>query len=171
MHKKLDFITPTLMTVSDLFLSDPMQEYHEREVVRKSKARRGSANKMLRLLTRLNFLTREKKGKMVFYKLNSRETAVKQFKIMTNVFALTELTDRRARYSFRMCLANLQYVLIERRSADRRSEGDKTFSVAPRRSSLLAQSLRHSNVRRFGFSKNSNSVPSTDFADSERSSS
>jgi predicted transcriptional regulator len=62
MHKKLDFITPTLMTVSDLFLSDPMQEYHEREVVRKSKVSRGSANKMLRLLTRLNFLTREKKG-------------------------------------------------------------------------------------------------------------
>jgi predicted nucleotidyltransferase len=31
---------------------------------------------------------------MVFYKLNSRETAVKQIKIMTNVFALTELTDR-----------------------------------------------------------------------------
>jgi len=32
MPEKLNFITPTLMTVLELFLSDPMQEYHEREL-------------------------------------------------------------------------------------------------------------------------------------------
>ncbi len=34
MPKELGFITPTFMTVFELFLSDPLQEYHEREVVR-----------------------------------------------------------------------------------------------------------------------------------------
>ena len=49
-RKALSFITPTFMTVFELFLSDPMQEYHEREVVRRTGVSRGSANKILRLL-------------------------------------------------------------------------------------------------------------------------
>jgi len=94
MPEKLDFITPTLMTVLELFLSDPMQEYHEREVMRRSKVSKGSANKMLRLLAGLGFLTRQRRGRMVFYRLNDKEAVVRQFKILTNVFTLKRLTDR-----------------------------------------------------------------------------
>lgn len=94
MPGKLDFITPTLVTVFGLFLSDPMQEYHEREVVRRTKVSKGSANKILRLISGLGFLMREKRGRMVFYRLNRTEAIVKQFKVLVTVYALKELTDR-----------------------------------------------------------------------------
>jgi len=104
MPEKLDFITPTLMTLLELFLSDPMQEYHEREAVRRSKVSKGSANKMLRLLARLGFLTRQRRGLMVFYKLNLREPMVRQFKVLVNVCALKELLDTLKQHSRRIIL-------------------------------------------------------------------
>jgi len=91
---ELGFITPTFMTVFELFLSDPMQEYHEREVVRRTRVSKGSANKILRLLAGLGFLTRQTRGRMVLYRLNHREAVVRQFKIMVSVYALKKLTDR-----------------------------------------------------------------------------
>jgi predicted nucleotidyltransferase len=94
MPGKLDFITPTLVTVLELFLSDPMQEYHEREVIRKTRVSKGSANRILRLLSGLGFLSRERKGRMVFYRLNRSEAVVRQFKVLATVYALKELIDR-----------------------------------------------------------------------------
>ena len=94
MPKKLDFITPTLMTLLDLFLSDPMREYHEREVVRRARVSKGSANRILRLLAGLDLLIRERKGRMVFYRLNSREAVARQFKVLVNVFTVKRLVDQ-----------------------------------------------------------------------------
>ena len=104
MRERLDFITPTLMAVLNLFLSDPIGEYYEREVVRKTKVSKGSANKMLRLLANLGLLTRERKGRMVLYRLDEREAIVRQFKILTNVYALKKLTDRTKEESRRIVL-------------------------------------------------------------------
>jgi len=94
MPKKLDFITPTLLTVFELFLEDPMQEYHEREVVRRTGVSKGSANRILRLLANLDLLVRERKGRMAFYKLSAKEPVVKQFRVLVNVFTLKQLLDR-----------------------------------------------------------------------------
>lgn len=104
MPKGLGFITPTFMTVFELFLSDPMQEYHEREVVRRTNVSRGSANKILRLLATLGFLTRQTRGRMVLYRLNHREALVKQFKILSNVYLLKGLTDQMKNESRRIVL-------------------------------------------------------------------
>ena len=93
MPGKIDFITPTFMIVFGLFLSDPMQDYHEREVMRRTKVSKGSANKILRLLSGLGFLMRERRGRMMFYRLNRTEATVKQFKVLVTVYALKELTD------------------------------------------------------------------------------
>jgi predicted nucleotidyltransferase len=104
MPKELGFITPTFMTVFELFLSDPMQVYHEREVVRRIKVSRGSANKILRLLAALGFLTRQTRGRMVLYRLNHTEAVVKQFKILSNVYRLKGLTDKIKEESRRIVL-------------------------------------------------------------------
>lgn len=93
MPKKLDFITPTALKVLEFFFANPMEEFHEREVMRKSRISKGSANKMLRQLARLDFLIREKRGRMVFYKLNMRNVVVKQFKILYNTWKLKELVE------------------------------------------------------------------------------
>jgi predicted nucleotidyltransferase len=91
MVEKLDFITPTLVRVLDLFFGDPMGEYHEREVMRRTRVSKGSANKLLRLLAREGFLQRQKIGRIVLYRLNTREPAARQFKILMNVFGLRPL--------------------------------------------------------------------------------
>ena len=89
--EKIDFITPTVMSVLEFFLNDPMKEYYGREVSRKTNVSVGSANKILRLLTELDFLTQERKGKMLIYKLNLKEPTVKQFKILISIFSLKKL--------------------------------------------------------------------------------
>ncbi len=91
MFTNLEFITPTLMIVLELFLADPMRQYHQREVVRKANVSLGSANKILKMLADLDFLTRERRGKMLFYRLNAKDPVARQFKVLVNVYALREL--------------------------------------------------------------------------------
>lgn len=90
----LNFLTPTVMNVLEFFLVNPMERYYGREVSRKTGVSLGSANKILRLLTELEFLTQETKGKIVIYRLNLKEPIVKQFKILINVFSLKDLVGK-----------------------------------------------------------------------------
>lgn len=94
MVQKLDFITPTLSKVLDLFASNPLQEHHEREVMRLAGVSKGSANRMLRELSERRFLTLRKKGRMVFYKLDLDNPSTRQFKILANVYSLNELVEK-----------------------------------------------------------------------------
>jgi len=94
MPEKLDFITPTLLKILYLFHEDPMQELHEREVVRRAKVSKGSANKILRKLSEAKVLKRDKIGKMVFYRLNLKNAVAKQFKVLFNIYSLNELIER-----------------------------------------------------------------------------
>ena len=92
--QQLDFLTPTFMTVLSFFLADPFSEYYEREVARKTGVSRGSAHNILVLLAKVNFLTRQEKGRMLIYKLNLKEPTVKQLKITVDTFALKTLIDK-----------------------------------------------------------------------------
>lgn len=84
----LDFLTPTTLKVVEFFFANSRIEYHEREIVRKAKISKGSANKILRRLAELALLTRVQKGRMVFYRLNAGDALVKQLKILRNVWTL-----------------------------------------------------------------------------------
>ena len=48
--KKMHFLTPKVLTVLEFFLFDPLNEYYEREVARKTNVSRGSAHKILVML-------------------------------------------------------------------------------------------------------------------------
>ena len=89
--ENLSFITPTFMSVLEFFLADPAKAYYGREISRKTGVSLGAANSILKLLTELDFLTRERKGNLLIYKLNLKEPSVKQFKILSNVFWLKGL--------------------------------------------------------------------------------
>lgn len=91
---KLTFITPTFMTVLEFFLKNPTQGFHEREVVRQIGVSKGSAGKILRMLSSLDFLCREDKGTMAIYTLNLQEPSVRQFKILLNTFSLKSLVNK-----------------------------------------------------------------------------
>jgi DNA-binding MarR family transcriptional regulator len=51
MLEKSDFITPTFLKVLYLFHENPLQEMHEREVMRRAKISKGSANEILKQLS------------------------------------------------------------------------------------------------------------------------
>ena len=91
--EQLNFLTPKVMTVLSFFLDDPFGEYYEREVARKTGVSRGSAHNILLALAKVDFLTRQEKGRMLIYKLNLKEPTVKQLKITANTFALKKLVD------------------------------------------------------------------------------
>jgi len=93
MPDKLDFITPTLLKVLYLFHESPMEELHEREVVRRTRVSKGSANKILRRLSEIEVLEREKRGRMVFYRLDMKNALARQFKVLFNVYSLNELVE------------------------------------------------------------------------------
>ena len=94
MPEKLDFITPTLMKILLFFFSESMEEFHEREVMRKVKVSKGSANKILKQLAKIDFLKSERKGRMVFYKLNMKNPVVRQFKILVNTYKINRLVKQ-----------------------------------------------------------------------------
>lgn len=94
MPDKLDFITPTLLKILYLFHEEPMRELHEREVVRRARVSKGSANKILRKLSEIKVLNRSKRGRMVFYSLNMKNAVARQFKILFNVYSLNELIEK-----------------------------------------------------------------------------
>jgi len=100
MPEKLDFLTPTSLKVLEFFFANSMKEFHEREIVRSAKISKGSANKILRNFADLSLLQREKKGRMVFYRLKTENPVVKQLKILTNLCMLrifVEKTRERAK--------------------------------------------------------------------------
>lgn len=88
MPDKLDSLTPTTLKVLEFFFADSRAEFHEREVIRRAKISKGSANKILRRLASLALLIRTQKGRMVFYRLNEEDPRVKQLKILNNVWTL-----------------------------------------------------------------------------------
>ena len=85
---KLDFIKPTTLKVLEFFFAHPAAECHEREVLRRVKISKGSANKILRQLAALALLIRAEKGRMVFYRLNADDPFVKQMKVLVNIWIL-----------------------------------------------------------------------------------
>lgn len=104
MGAKLGFITPTVMQIFEFFLENSLNEYHEREIVRRTGVSKGSAGKILKLLTSLGFLTREERGRLAIYRLIQSEPTVKQFKVLLDVFALKALTDTLKENSKRIVL-------------------------------------------------------------------
>jgi len=93
MPEKLDFITQTFLEVLYLFHRDPMQELHEREVVRRTGVSKGSANKILRKLSEVRILERNRRGRMVFYRLNPRSAVTRQLKVLFNVYFIDDLVE------------------------------------------------------------------------------
>src|SRR4030065_1879764 len=91
MPQKLDFITPTMLKILYIFHEKPQQELHEREVMRRAVTSKGSAGRILKQLSQIGVLEKEKKGRMVFYRLNMKNAVARQFKILFNVYSLNKL--------------------------------------------------------------------------------
>jgi len=91
MPEKLDFITPTLLKVIYVFHEYTGQEFHEREVMRRARISKGSANSILRRLAQVEVLEGRRVGRMVFYRLNTRSPLARQMKVLLNIYSLRGL--------------------------------------------------------------------------------
>lgn len=88
---KLSFVTSKMLEVLYFFASNPLREFHEREVVRKTGVSLGAVSRIVRKLRSEGLLARRKVGRMHLYKLNMRSAVARQFKVLFNVFLLDEL--------------------------------------------------------------------------------
>ena len=93
MPQKLDFITPTMLKILYIFHENPQQELHEREVMRRAITSKGSAGRILKNLSQIGVLEKDKKGRMVFYRFNMKNAVARQFKVLFNVYSLNKLVD------------------------------------------------------------------------------
>ena len=90
----LTIVTPTYMKILKTFLSDPVQQYHEREIARRAGVRSGAANKVLRLMAEEGVLDRQRMGRMVLYSLDLGSPTARQFKVLANVILLEGLLSK-----------------------------------------------------------------------------
>jgi len=67
------------------------QEFHEREIARRTGISYGSANRVLNELLANGILARRQAGKMLFYSFNSEDPIAKTFKIFVSVSMLRPL--------------------------------------------------------------------------------
>jgi len=104
MFKIMNLITPTSLRLLQTLLGDPMGRYHGREIVRRTGVSVGGANQMLRSFANLGLLSREKQGRMLFYKANMDNPVVKQLKILFTLFRLDDLIEQAKPLSDRIIL-------------------------------------------------------------------
>jgi predicted nucleotidyltransferase len=71
--------------------SNPLSQFHEREVVRQTGVSVGAVNKILRDLYEHGFVEKEKRGKMHLYRINIKDPVVRQFKVLFNVLSINRL--------------------------------------------------------------------------------
>ena len=90
----MNHVTPTSLRVLRLLSADPMTQYHQREVARRTGVSVGAANQILRSFAASELLSKDKRGKMLFYKANIENPIVRQFKILFTVVDLGALVKQ-----------------------------------------------------------------------------
>ena len=104
MFKKMNFLTPTALNVLYFLLSNPMKQFHEREIVRQTEVSVGAINQILKKLHKAGLVERDRRGRMNFYRANLKNPVARQFKVLFNVSALDDLVDQIKQTSERVVL-------------------------------------------------------------------
>jgi len=100
----MNFITPTSLNILYFLLSDPMEQFHEREIVRRTDVSVGAVNQILRRFQRVGLVEKDRRGKTNLYRANLRNPVARQFKVLFNIFALNDLVDKVKHTSDRIVL-------------------------------------------------------------------
>jgi predicted nucleotidyltransferase len=97
-------ITPTSIAILAQLAEDPMKEFYQREIAEKAQVSLGSANQLLRDLVKREMVILERRGKMLFYRINLDNSVSRHFKILFNVMYLDELVKELRNACKRMIL-------------------------------------------------------------------
>ena len=104
MFKKMNFVTPTSLNVLYFLLSNPMEQFHEREIVRRTGVSVGAVNQMLRRFQRVGLVEKDRRGKTNLYRADLGDPVARQFKVLFNVLALNDLVNEVKQTSDRIVL-------------------------------------------------------------------
>jgi len=94
MFNRMNFITETSLKILALLASDPMREFYQREIAKEAGVSIGAVNQILRTLADREIVTKEKRGKMIFYRYNLQDPVSRQLKIFFNVNDLDGLVKQ-----------------------------------------------------------------------------
>lgn len=78
----------------DFLCRHPQESFFSAQVAEKTSLSKGGANQILRALTRQGLLLAEKKGRMVFYRVDAKSPLIRQFKVLRNLSVFEELTKK-----------------------------------------------------------------------------
>lgn len=78
----------------DFLCRNPQQAFYSAELASQTGLSKGGVNQILRVMARQGLLKTEKKGRMIFYRVDARSPLVKQFKVLRNVTLVEELTRK-----------------------------------------------------------------------------
>lgn len=87
------------------FLSNhPGVVFSADEIFKAIKCSKGATNQVLRLLLKLDILSREKKGNLFLYKVDTDNFVLRQFKIFENLLELQRLVKQIQKYCYEVIL-------------------------------------------------------------------
>ena len=101
-EKHLYHFTP-LKILSFLSLR-PVETFSAKEIADWTSSSKGSTNQALRLLLKMEILSREKKGNLFLYRANFKSIVLKQFKIFENTMMIRELLKKIKPYCYKIVL-------------------------------------------------------------------
>lgn len=90
--------------VLQFLLMHPAKMCYEREIARGAKISYGSANKVLRQLSKEGLIEKKIEGRMCYYSLDATNPYIKEFKILSNLATLEPLIERLKQYARRIVL-------------------------------------------------------------------
>lgn len=88
------FIKTAEQKILAFFSQNFSEKFFDKEAAVKSKVSRGAANKALRDLAKKDFLLKETRGRMNFYKANTANPLLKQFKVLNNISKLSDFIKK-----------------------------------------------------------------------------
>lgn len=104
MFKKMNFITPKGLNILYFLLTNPMEQFHEREIVRRTGVSVGAVNQILRKLHEARLVEKDRRGRTNLYRANLKSPVARQFKILFNVLTLNDLINKIKQVSERIVL-------------------------------------------------------------------
>ena len=88
----------------DFLCRHPQEAFFSAEVAKRTLLSKGGVNQILRTMARQGLLQTEKKGRMVFYRVDSKSPLIKQFKVFRNVILAGELIKKIKTFSEKIIL-------------------------------------------------------------------
>lgn len=91
MFKYMNLFKGVSIRVLRFLAEHPGKEFYERQVSREAGVSIGAANQVLRDLAKSDIVTRERRGRMFFYKYDLANPVSREFKVLFNILSLKDL--------------------------------------------------------------------------------